>query len=465
MKNLTRGDIVETYENLTHERLNMGKKARREYFKAIYARYRAADAQEKSRILDEFCKVCRYNRKYAIAKLNGPAPDKAASRRPGRKRKWRYDDFIVSILATVWAAAGYLCSVRLRAALPVWLHWIRIRFQTTAQQENQLLAISARQIDRRLRFLKRKLRRSIYGRTKPGSLLKSQIPIKTDQWSVSEPGYTEIDLVSHSGNSAAGEFIHSLNQTDILTTWVETRAVLGKAEGRVLQALKEMREALPFPLKGIDSDNGSEFINGHLYNYCQKEGIQFTRGRPYKKDDNAHIEQKNWTHVRKLFGWIRYENVEALNALNGLYRKELCWLMNLFMPSMKLVKKIRVGSKARKVYDQPKTPLDRLIETGYGDKMKISALLKLRRELNPFELSQQIECRISAIQQLAAFRRQLSGKCPTDKQITKNIDVMNAKVRFSVTKGQLKREYNRIRKSGGAVERGIPSPHPSPRAG
>src|SRR5262249_54231798 len=160
----------------------------------------------------------------------------------------------------------------------------------------QLRAISPRQIDRRLGPTKRQLPTRRYGRTKPGTLLKHHIPLKTDHWDVAVSGFTELDLVAHAGHRAGGEVAHSLNVTDIHTTWVETRAVLGRGEGRVQTALDEIRQALPFRLRGIDSDNGSEFINDHLYRYCQALTIQFTRGRPYKKDDNAHIEQKNWTH-------------------------------------------------------------------------------------------------------------------------------------------------------------------------
>ena len=187
----------------------------------------------------------------------------------------------------------------------------------------------------------------MYGRTKPGTLLKHHIPVQTERWNTTAPGFTEIDLVSHSGDCAAGEFVHSLNVTDIHTTWVETRAVLGKSQERVRQALEMIRTALPFPLRGIDSDNGSEFINGHLYRYCQARQIQFTRGRPYKKDDNAHIEQKNWTHVRKLIGYDRYDSPAALTALNALYG-DLRLLQNLWLPSVKLVKKTRVGSRLRR---------------------------------------------------------------------------------------------------------------------
>ena len=213
--------------------------------------------------------------------------------------------------------------MRLKALLPLWLPWARRRFPLSATVCQQLRAISPRQIDRRLAATKRQLTTRRYGRTKPGTLLKHHIPLKTDHWDVTMPGFTELDLVAHAGHRADGEFAHSLNVTDIHTTWVETRAVLGRGEGRVQAALEEIRQALPFRLRGIDSDNGSEFINNHLYRYCQAQEIQFTRGRPYKKDDNAHIEQKNWTHVRKLVGTERYDTPTAVAAMNALYQGEL----------------------------------------------------------------------------------------------------------------------------------------------
>ena len=381
----------------------MGKNSKREYFEKIYKRYRLADAGEKGRILDEFCRICSYNRKYAIAKLNGPAPEEGRQKK-GRRRGYRYSPAIIAILAALWISTGYVCAIRLKAAIPLWLPWIRQRFGTSAETERGLLTMSARQMDRRLQSRKKRVRRAIYGRTKPGSLLKHQIPIKTDHWDVTAPGFTEVDLVSHSGNSAAGEFGHSLNLTDIFTTWVETRAVLGKSERAVVSAVDQLRQSLPFALRGIDSDNGSEFINDHLLNYCRAHGIQFTRGRPYKKDDNAHIEQKNWTHVRKLFGWRRYDTNEIIGLMNDLYEKELRWFMNLFTPSMKLKKKMRIGSRTKKVYDAPQTPLERLIKSGTGDPHKIAELTKLRQALNPFELSQNIEVKMQQIQKLVDKR-------------------------------------------------------------
>jgi hypothetical protein len=372
---------------------------RREYLRAIYDRYRRSSTEGKGRILDEFCRVCGYHRKHAIRLLRGPRP--APRPQPRRPRGPSYGRPVIRALALVWEAAGYPWSVRLKALLPLWLPWLRKRLEISPELERQLLTISARQIDRRLQSRKRILRRRLYGRTKPGTLLKHQIPIKTDHWNVRRPGFTEIDLVSHSGDCADGTFAHSFNLTDIHTTWTETRAVLGKAQVEILPALEDMREALPFPLRGIDSDNGSEFLNGHLLRYCRTHRIQFTRGRPYKKDDNAHIEQKNWTHVRRLIGWDRYDSRTAVGLLNDLYRNELRLMMNLFQPSVKLVRKKRVGSKLQRRYDQPQTPLDRLRACRSGDRARVNELLELRARTDPFALARQIETKIDRIAALA----------------------------------------------------------------
>lgn len=399
----------------------MGKNSKREYFEKIYKRYRSAGPSEKSRILDEFCNICGYNRKYAIAKLCGPAPEKEKDVKGKRRppRGYQYSARVIDILAMLWTAAGYICSLRLKAAIPLWLPWLRKHLQIDAEIEQSLLSMSARQMDRRLQSRKRKAKKAIYGRTKPGSLLKHHIPIKTEHWDVTTPGFTEIDLVSHSGNSAAGVFAYSLNQTDILTTWVETRAVLGKSELGVIAALEEMRQSLPFLLKGIDSDNGTEFINEQVFDYCQKNKIQFTRGRPYKKDDNAHIEQKNWTHVRKLFGWRRYDTSDVVGLMNDLYKNELRWFMNLFIPSMKLNRKIRIGSRIKRIYDQPQTPLDRLIQSGNGHPKKIADLVKLRNSLNPFDLSKTIEIKMEQIQKMVT-QQDLQRKFQYTNNVVKN---------------------------------------------
>lgn len=380
----------------------MSPQAKWEYMKTVYERYRQAVGRKaKKIILDEFCKTYDCHRKHAIRMLNGaPPPPKKPQR---RRRPPTYGPRLLSILEAIWHASDHLCSSRLRAAIRRWMPRIRLRFKLTPEQEQQLLSISPRQIDRRLKDKKMRLRKKIYGTTKPGKLLKHHIPIKTDSWNVHQPGFMEIDLVSHSGNSADGHFAHTLDMTDIFTTWVERRCVLGKGEQGVRMAIDEVRQELPFKLLAIDSDNGSEFINDHLYSYCKGDPIkavapiQFTRGRPYKKDDNAHIEQKNWTHVRKLLGYGRYETQDVVDAINDLYRHELRYFQNFFQPSAKLVKKIRIGSKVRRVYDDPITPLERVIKSKMCDPAKVEKLEKLFEQLDPFDLSKIVDCKLKII--------------------------------------------------------------------
>jgi hypothetical protein len=389
----------------------MSAPARWEYLRAIHARYRQAGRQERGRILDEFCQNTGYHRKYALRLLNGPPPGVERPRR--RRRPARYSPAVIQVLRAIWEAAGYPWSVRLKALLPLWLPWARRRLGLTATVCQQLQAISPRQIDRRLGPTKRQLQTRRYGRTKPGTLLKHHIPLKTDHWDVTVPGFTELDLVAHAGHRADGECAHSLNVTDIHTTWVETRAVLGRSEGRVQGALEEVRQALPFRLRGIDSDNGSEFINDHLYRYCQEHEIQFTRGRPYKKDDNAHIEQKNWTHVRKLVGYWRYDTPAAVAALNELYRHELRLFHNLFLPSVKLLGKERVGARVRRRYDRPRTPLERVQTCPEADPQAVAALVRLRDRLDPFALAEAMDRTIERLVALATPARAAGAPTPT----------------------------------------------------
>ena len=374
----------------------MSGKSRWDYLKAIHVRYQKVSKPQRSRILDEFCQVCQYNRKYAIRLLNGPAPQKPKTIvRQGRR--WTYGATAIAALSVIWEAAGYPCSARLKALLPLWLPWAIKHRALTAAVQKQLLTISPATIDRRLKGKKGQLKKRLYGRTKPGTLLKHHIPIKTDCWDVKTPGFTEIDRVSHSGNSASGEFLHSLNVTDIHSTWVESRAVMGKSQIGVLSAMQDIERALPFKLLGIDSDNGSEFINYHLKTFCDQNHIQLTRGRPYKKDDNAHIEQKNYTHVRKILGYLRYDSQRAQQAINELYQNELRILQNLFLPSMKLNKKTRVGSKLKRQYDKPQTPLERLLACPQADPAKVQQLKRLRDQTDPFELAKRLEQKIERI--------------------------------------------------------------------
>jgi hypothetical protein len=383
---------------------------------AIYPRYQQASRFEKRRILDEFCRVTGYHRKSALRLLNGPLP----ARRPPapRRRPPTYGLRVIQVLAAIWRAAGYPWSLRLKALLPLWLPWARPRFRLSPAVEAQLLRLSPRQMDRRLAGYRRPGAPGRYGRTKPGTLLKQHIPLRTDRWDVTVPGFTEIDLVAHCGESGDGEFAHSLNLTDIHTTWVETRAVLGRGQHAVRAALEAMRQTLPFRLQGIDSDNGSEFINAHLVRYCRNHGIQFTRGRPYKKDDNAHIEQKNWTHVRKLVGYVRYASPAAVAALNALYQHELRLFQNLFLPSVKLVRKERVGARIRRVYARPQTPFERVQACPAADPVRVAHLQHLRATLDPFALAETIDQQLSRLAALA-HRRAVplapAARTPTDR--------------------------------------------------
>lgn len=397
----------------------MSHRSRWEYFRAIYARYRQADRRLKQVILNEFCANTGYHRKYAIRLLNGPPPSRFRPERGRRRsRSPSYGPGVMSVLQAVWEAAGYPWSVRLKALLPLWMPWVRKHYRVSPEVESQLLAISARQIDRRLQERKRRLKRRVYGGTRPGLLLKHQIPVKTDAWDVRVPGYTEVDLVSHSGNRATGEFAYSLNLTDLHTTWTETRAVLGKGEAGVLAAFDELAASLPFRLLGIDSDNGSEFINWQVGRWCARHDVHFTRSRPYKKDDNAHIEQKNWTHVRKLLAWDRYDSPQAVEALNDLYRNELRLWMNLFQPSVKLLRKVRVGSKLRRKYGPAQTPLNRVLASQVIDPQRAAELRALREHLDPFELARAIDRKLERISVLADRRGSPKRPNPTSGSVT-----------------------------------------------
>lgn len=366
--------------------------------RAYRKRYAAATRQERTTVLTEFCRLGGYHRKYAIALLGRRHDDE--QERPRRRRGATYSSAALKVVEQVWEAAGYPWSQRLKALLPIWLPWARGHLSRLDDPTGrQVLAISARQIDRRLADRKRRLKRRLYGRTKPGTLLKHQVPIKAEPWDVQEPGYAEIDLVSHSGPSASGEFAYTLNLTDVHTGWCESRAILGRSQETVVRALDAIRRSLPFPLRAIDSDNGSEFINHHLIGYCRAQGLIFTRGRPYKKDDNARIEQKNWTHVRRLIGYERYDSPQEVSAMNQIYSGDLRVMMNLYQPSVKLIERKRIGARIRRRYDAACTPLDRLMtcHTAGAQPSAVLAMLSLRERTDPFELSQSLDGQITRL--------------------------------------------------------------------
>jgi len=300
---------------------------RMKYLNPIIQRYHKLNKKNKSKVIDQAIEILGYNRKYLTHLLNNPQQEiKSKFKIKGRGRKKKYNTRTKDIIKDLWQTTGYPWSLRLKKIISDWFIWIVEKYKLTEEEKTLLLSISPSTIDRMLKEEKIKAKRRIYGKTKPGSLLRREIPIMTEFYDIDEPGHLEIDLVSHSGGNGLGEFIYSLNVTDIYTGWTESKAVMGKGEYEVKEALDEIINSIPFNLKSIDSDNGSEFINWHLYRYCKDNKIIFTRSRPYKKDDNAHIEQKNWTNVRKLLGWDRYDSDKSLNLINDLYRNELSLL-------------------------------------------------------------------------------------------------------------------------------------------
>ena len=413
--------------------------ARMEYVKEVEPRYHSSSKSEKSRILEEFCRVNRYNRKYAIRLLNGAPPTRKVIR---RQRSPTYSHETIRVAEAIWKFSGFLCGQRLQQAIPIWLPAARKRFGISPEVEQQLLSISSRQLDNRLKEKKRLWKKRFYSTTRPGSMLKRMIPIRTSNWDIRKPGFIEIDLVAHCGNSLSGTFVYTLDATDIRTGWTERVAVLGKGQHGILEGIRGIKNVLPFRLKGIDSDNGDEFINYHLLNFCldSRPKIQFTRGRPYKKNDQPHIEQRNRTHVRQVFGWDRYDSELARDAMNDLYANELRLLQNIFQPSMKLIRKRRVGSKVTRVYDQSKTPFQRVLDSGEGDPEQVRILKQLVASIDPFDLSEQIDQKLDHIFELVAQRSGGHAPTPVPSRVPAALFSAKAK-RLNILMAQLKRPF------------------------
>lgn len=376
----------------------MGKNERQAYLKAIRTRYRRARKRAKVAILDEFCAVCGYNRKYAIRLLNQSGRPRKC-RLPGRKSRYGSAEFLTA-LKRLWFASDQMCSKKLKSAIPIWLPYYETRYKALSEEtQKQLLAVSAATIDRLMKPIRVAHGRRGLSGTKPGSLLKTQIPIRTDFWDVSQPGFMEADTVAHCGNSLAGDFVWSLTMTDILTTWTEIRATWNKGAEGVVAQIQDIETRLPFPLLGFDCDNGSEFLNYHLVRYFTEHPSirSFTRSRPYRKNDNAHVEQKNWSHVRQLFGYDRLEDQRLVALMNDLYANEWSQYQNHFCPSMKLERKQRVGSKYVKKYSKPLTPYQRVMALEDVPLQTRVTLEAVHSRLNPFILKQTIEKKLKVI--------------------------------------------------------------------
>jgi len=386
----------------------MSKKAAQEYLREALKRYHCASRKLKHAILDEFCAVCGYHRKYAIRILNSPRHKKKPLRkrkRPGRRKKYDHP-MLLEVLTRIWQGMNLPCAKRLKAGLALWVPLYASHFgiELPVVLLELLASISASTIGRLLAPLRGKYAKHGLATTKPGSILKKHIPIKTNQWDEKRPGFLEADTVAHCGSSTAGMFAFTVNTVDIATGWTEQRAVWGKGERGVFQAIQSIEQTLPFAILGFDCDNGSEFLNQHLLKYFtqRKQPVHFTRSRPYHKNDNAHIEGKNWTHVRQYLGYQRFEVQAIVPALNELYTTEWRLLLNFFIPSVKLIEKSRQGSKLIKKYDQPKTPFQRLLDSPDINPQTKQQLQVLFDSSDPFHLQEQIKIKIKHIHQLVA---------------------------------------------------------------
>ena len=377
----------------------MGTSTKYEYLNAIRPRYKKATKQQKKQILDEFCHTCNYNRKYAIRLLNSKQPSRICANLCKRGRKKYYDHpLILDVLWDLWVTTNLPCSKRLKAMIPLWLPHFN-KYILPEQVKQKLQQISPATIDRLMAPNRKQYGKRGKSTTKPGAILKNRIPIKTNQWDETIPGFLEADTVAHCGNSVAGSFAYTINCVDIATEWTIQRAVWEKGEIGVVNAIQDMENNLPFQIKGFDCDNGSEFLNWHLMKYLtkRKRPIQFTRSRAYHKNDNAHIEGKNWTHIRQFLGYQRFDKPELVPMLNQLYTTEWNLYFNFFSPSVKLIEKYRIGSKIIKKYDKPKTPLQRLLESEHIDQQVKINLKNQFDQLNPFQLQKQMKRKIDAI--------------------------------------------------------------------
>jgi len=391
----------------------MSLSAKREYLAKIHGRYERAGRPHKSRILDEFCHNCGYHRKAALRLLHRPLHG------PGRKRpgpKPTYDpQEVLPVLKAVWLASDQLCSKLLKAALPEWLehHERRHAVALPKALKEKLLAISPAQMDRLLKASRVRHPRKGLSATQPGTLLRRQVPTRGGPPDTSKPGSVESDTVAHCGDTTAGDYVNSLTFTELFSGWTENRAVWNKSSHAVLAQLKELEARVPFPMKNFHTDNGSEFLNWALHEHLTGRPVKmsWTRSRAYRKNDNAHCEQKNWTHVRQLFGHGRFEHPELVPLMNDLYAHEWSQFTNHFRPTFKLWKRDKRGSKTVRIYEaKPQTPFQRLLASPDIAEATKTRLRQEHARLDPFELKKAIEVKLQNFFTLLGNRDRESTK-------------------------------------------------------
>jgi hypothetical protein len=376
----------------------MSLKSKCELLEVVRPRYLRASKAEKRKILDEFTSATGYHRKHAIRVLKNKV--QAQNRLKGKPKTYQgvYCGEVVQILEQLWEIYGQICSKRLQPFLPEAIRVLERCQEINLSQDTKelLLKISSASIDRCLRPIRLQTRHGL-STTKPGSLLKNLIPVRTfTEWDEQHPGFLEIDLVAHCGNTTEGQFLCTLTCTDLCTGWTEVTGLLHRSQEAVSEALRRMRQRLPFPLLGIDSDNGGEFINDLLYRYCLDEQITFTRSRPYQKNDQAHVEQKNWSVVRHTVGYDRWETEQELALLESIY-DDLRLYINFFQPSLKLIAKERIGNKTSKRYDTAKTPYQRVLDRNDLSFEAKARLAHLYVQLNPAQLRRRMDHKIAQL--------------------------------------------------------------------
>lgn len=374
--------------------------AKEEWFQRLKDRYRKADRIQKKQLLDEIEDLHGIHRKTAIRLLNPQKRGrKAESKKRGPKSKYDNPEFLKA-LRLFWKQTDYMCSKLLHASKKDWIPSTERHHGEFSQEvKEQLYQISASTIDRKLKPHKGKSK----GGTKPGSLLKTEIPIQGCLWDIKYPGFMEADTVAHCGNSMEGQFIWTLTMTDINTQWTECRAVWHKAAKGIVAEVKDIEEHLPFKFRGFDCDNGSEFLNNYLLAYFSERkrrydiDFTFTRSRPYHKNDNAHVEQKNWSHPRRLYARDRLDVYELVAPMNDLYTNEFSLLRNHFFPTLKLSGKTMRNSRYKRIYEIPKTPYQRVMESEHVAQEKKDCLKTIHDSLDPIELKNAVQLKLKEV--------------------------------------------------------------------
>jgi hypothetical protein len=381
----------------------MSQETRREILVRLRRRYRNAGPEHKRQLLDQAEHLLGYHRKSAVRALRAPEVERAPWVNAGRPVNYE-PKVLLPWLRPIWQATDYACGRRLVAMLPEWIPAYEAHERTLpAEAREKLLGASARTLDRLLE----PLRGQGGGRslTRPGTLLRHQIPIRGSVWEEGKAGWLEVDTVALCGGSVAGEFVWMLDGVDYATTWVEVRAMWGRGQAGTLAALRDLEASLPFALLGLDSDNGGEFLNYHVLNWLQKRArpVFMTRSRPYKKDDNAHVEQKNWTHIRQCFGYERHDNPEVVEPINVLVKGAYGQLLNYFHATLKLERKERSQGRLKRIYGVAQTPLARVLASPEVTPETKRRLQQDKARLNPFALKREMD---RSLKRIASLRRE-----------------------------------------------------------